>query len=579
MLFVRYINSDEGVFSFVAFFNINHGKRMNFLGMVITIDFPLLHDENHIVKQKRLSFYKGEVNMDHGFLSLIPPLLALFMVIITRRVLLSLGVGIIVGALMVNQTSETIINDSMMQILTYAVEIFYVDGAVNTWEFFIILFLLLLGIIATMVTITGGSQAFGEWALSKVKTRVGAQFVSTFLGLVIFIDDYFNSLTVGNVSRPFTDRHRVSRAKLAYIVDSTSAPICVISPVSSWGAYIITILAGIFATHGVTQYGPLQAFIYMIPMNYYAIFAFLLVLAVAYFKLDIGPMRTHELRAIKTGELVDPEKGEAAGDTSKINVLVDGKIGDLVYPIAVLFGVTILFMFITGIQGTEGKVTILTIFENTDVARSLLYGGSISVIVAIIIAAIRRVKAKDIVKGVFVGIRSMLPAVNILIFAWVIIGIIDDLGTGTYLASLVDEHINLGFLPVLLFLIACIMALSTGTSWGTFGIMLPIAAEIATTTDVDLLLPVMAAVLAGAIFGDHVSPISDTTILSSAGTGSHLIDHVITQLPYAIIVAVIAAIGYLILGFTQSIFLSLLATLAIFALFILLIKLFIKVVY
>lgn len=530
---------------------------------------------SHIVEQNLL-FYKGEFIMDHGILSLVPPLLALIMVIVTRKVLLSLGIGIIVGALMVNQTSETMINDSISQILTLVVEIFYVDGGVNTWELFILLFLLLLGIIATMVTITGGSLAFGEWALSKVKTRIGAQFVSTFLGLIIFIDDYFNSLTVGNISRPFTDRHKVSRAKLAYIVDSTSAPICVISPVSSWGAYIITIIAGIFVTHGVTQYGPLQAFIYMIPMNFYAIFAVLLVFAVAYFKLDIGPMRTHELRAINTGVLLDPSKEEAPGDSSNLTPLAEGKMKDLIYPIVVLFGATILFMLITGAQGTEGNVTILSIFENTDVARSLLYGGIISSLVALVIAIMRKIRTKDIAKGVIVGIKSMLPAVYILIFAWVIIGIIADLGTGAYLASLVDEHIHLGFLPVLLFLLACIMSLSTGTSWGTFGIMLPIAAEIATTTNVELLLPVMAAVLAGAIFGDHCSPISDTTILSSAGTGSHVIDHVITQLPYTIIVAFIATIGYLVLGFTQSVLLALLAAATLFVVIIIIIKFLIK---
>lgn len=517
--------------------------------------------------------------MDHGVLSLIPPFLALIMVLVTRKVLLSLGVGIIVGALMVNQTSSTMINDTISQILTLLVEIFYVDGGVNTWEFYIILFLLLLGIIAAFISITGGSQAFGELALSKVKTRVGAQFAAGFLGIILFIDDYFNALTVGNVSRPFTDRHKVSRAKLAYIVDSTSAPICVVAPMSSWGAYIITILGGILVTYGVTDYSAIQAFVMMAPMNFYAIIAVLLVFATVYFKLDFGPMRTHEQRAMETGELVDVTKGPAPGDTQDLEPTGKGKVGDLVWPIAVLIVTTIIFMIVTGVQGTDGKVSLLSIFENTDVARALLYGGSISALLSLGIAVKRKVPGKLIIKGTWSGIKSMLPAVYILIFSWIIIGIISDLGTGQYLAGLVDEHIHLGFLPFLLFILAGIMALSTGTSWGTFGIMLPIAAEIAAATNIELLLPVMAAVLAGAVFGDHCSPISDTTILSSAGTGSHVIDHVVTQLPYTLTAAAIAGVGFLVLGLTTSIILSLLATLLVFALVIAVMKVAIKVIY
>lgn len=510
--------------------------------------------------------------MEHGILSLLPPVLALLMVIITKRVLFSLGIGIIVGALMVNQTEEMFVNEAIGQVFTIVSGIFIADGGINTWEFYIILFLLILGMIASLITVTGGSRAFGEWALTKVKTRTGAQFVSGFLGLIIFIDDYFNSLTVGNVSRPFTDRHRVSRAKLAYVVDSTAAPICVVSPISSWGAYIITIIGGILATHGVTQYEALQAFLLIAPMNFYAVFAVLLVFAVAYFKLDFGPMRIHENRAIETGELTDTDKGPAPGESEDAKPVGEGHAGDLIWPIATLIAGTVLFMVITGVQATEGQAGLLATFENTDVAASLLYGGLISLAVTIVISLLRSIPVKNLSTGLWAGIKSMLPAIYILIFAWTIIEIIGELGTGEYLASIVDQHIPLAFLPALLFVIAGFMAFSTGTSWGTFAVMLPIAGEIAALTDISLMLPVLAAVLAGAIFGDHCSPISDTTILSSTGAGSHHIDHVITQLPYALIVGLITILSFLALGFTGSVWAGLLTGFAVFALSVFILK-------
>jgi len=511
--------------------------------------------------------------MEHGILSLLPPVLALIMVMLTKRVLLSLGVGILVGALMVNQSKELFLNEAIAQISTIVSGIFISDGGINTWEFYIILFLLILGMIASLITVTGGSRAFGEWALTKVKTRVGAQFVTGFLGILIFIDDYFNSLTVGNVSRPFTDRHRISRAKLAYIVDSTAAPICVVSPVSSWGAYIITIIGGILVTHGVTQYEALQAFLLIAPMNFYAIFAILFVFAVAYFKLDFGLMRIHEERAQNTGELIDLEKGPVPGESEDAQPVVNGTVGDLIWPIATLIVATVLFMVITGMRATEGQQSLLATFENTDVAAALLYGGLISLAITIMIAFLRRLPLKNLGVGLWAGVKSMLPAIYILIFAWTIIEIIGELGTGEYLASMVNEHIQIGFLPALLFLVAGFMAFSTGTSWGTFAIMLPIAGEIAALSDITLMLPVLAAVLAGAIFGDHCSPISDTTILSSTGAGSHHIDHVLTQLPYTIIVGVISTLSFLALGFTGSVWIGLLVGFATFGLAIVVLKL------
>ncbi|ARK31943.1 Na+/H+ antiporter NhaC family protein [Halalkalibacter krulwichiae] len=518
--------------------------------------------------------------MESSILSLLPPILALVMVILTRRVLLSLGVGAIVGAMMLNDFNPLTAAANIYAIVMGIIFDFEAEAtfgavtqaivanrfAINTWEFFIIIFLLLLGMMAALITRSGGSRAFGEWAMTKVKTRVGAQLLTVVLGVIIFIDDYFNSLTVGNVSRPLTDRHRISRAKLAYLVDSTSAPMCVISPISSWGAYIIAIIAGIFATHSVTQYEALQAFMLMVPMNIYALVAVGLVLAVAWFNLDFGAMKAHEKRAQETGELFNAKLGAIPGAQEDIKASDSGKVGDLVWPIVALIVGTVFFMIMTGIQGTEGDVTILTIFENTDVAAALVYGGLFGLAVALVLNVLKPKAGTKLGTALGIGMKSMLPAIYILFFAWTLISIISDLGTGTYLASLVDNsNLHPMFLPVILFVIAGLAAFSTGTSWGTFGLLLPIAGEMAAVIDINMILPMMAAVLAGSIFGDHCSPISDTTILSSTGAGSHHIDHVVTQLPYALVAAGITMISYLVLGATSSVVLSLLVAFVLLA--------------
>lgn len=490
--------------------------------------------------------------MSGTIFSIIPPIIAILMVVITRRVLLSLGVGIVSAALILKDFSIT---DSGLVILEAIKAIFISDGELNTWNVYILLFLLLLGIITALISISGGSRAFGEWAQKRVKTRAGAQLTAAFLGILIFIDDYFNALAVGQVSRPITDRQKVSRAKLAYIIDSTSAPVCVVSPVSSWGAYIIAMIATILTTHGVTEYTPLGAFMMLVPMNYYVFAALILVFAVAIFNINIGAMKVHENRAIETGQVVDPSK-EVLGDVKKDLPSSDkGTVGNLVWPIISLIIGTVASMLYTGYSAIEDKtdVTIFTIFENTDVSASLLYGGLFGLTITIILFLARGIQANYLPLALKEGIKSMLPAIYILLFAWVIVDLIGQLSTGEYLAGLVEKsNLNLSYLPIVMFVLAGFMAFATGTSWGTFGIMLPIAGEITAATDINMLLPAMAAVLAGSVLGDHCSPISDTTILSSTGAGSHHIDHVMTQLPYAIIGGGIAAIGYLVLGLTGS---------------------------
>ncbi|MDL4839945.1 Na+/H+ antiporter NhaC family protein [Aquibacillus rhizosphaerae] len=495
-------------------------------------------------------------------ISLLPAILMLVLVLLTRKVLLSLGIGVLIGAILLHGFNFIL---AINEIITVFVHIFISGDGLNLGNLYLFAFLLLLGITTAFMTASGGSRAFGEWAINKVKTRRGAQLLPAFLGLIIFIDDYFNSLAVGQVARPVTDRQQVSRAKLAYFIDSTSAPITVISPISSWGAYIIGTIGGILATNNVVEFQPLEAFVKMIPLNLYAFAAIVLVFLVAIFDLNIGPMRKHEDKAKVTGELFDKVKGNIPGDLKDaLHSHRKGKIYHLVIPIGTLITGTVLAMIFTGLINAGGQSNILAIFENTDVNLSLFLGGLSAVLVAFLLHGIQSQPKAPSVAIFSEGIKAMMPAIYILILAWMIGSIIESLGTGLYLADLFERaDIDPAFIPCILFLVASFMALSTGTSWGTFGIMLPIAGEIAAVTDINLLLPALAAVLAGSVFGDHCSPISDTSILSSTGAGANHIDHVITQLPYALISAFVSAIGYLLLGITGMVVLSLFITIAI----------------
>jgi Na+/H+ antiporter NhaC len=494
--------------------------------------------------------------------SIIPALIMLVLVLLTRKVLLSLGTGIVIGALFIHQFN---IFQTVKEIWLSFYEIFISEGALNIGNIYLISFLLLLGMMTAFLQASGGSRAFGEWMMQHVKTRTGAQLMTVVLGLIIFIDDYFSSLAVGQIAKPLTDRHHISRAKLAYYIDSSAAPITVLSPISSWGAYIIGILGGLFAANGIVGIQPIEAFIKMIPLNLYAIAALLLVFIVALFKFDIGPMRIHEKRAVDKGELLNPDQDHVPGDMGEIfEPHKQGKVFHLLIPIIVLVVATVSAMLITGANASKGQVTILSMFAKTDVNLSLFVGGLIAVLTSLCFNLAQSPPRPRILKIVVEGIKSMLPAIYILILAWMIGSIISTLKTGEYLATLVDNaSIGASLLPLLFFLIASIMALSTGTSWGTFGIMLPIAADVTVITDMNMLLPTLAAVLAGSVFGDHCSPISDTTILSSTGAGSNHIDHVVTQLPYAFIAAIAASIGYLILGFLGYVVMAIAVTLII----------------
>lgn len=502
------------------------------------------------------------------WVSIIPPLIAIVMVLLTKRVLLSLGSGIVAAALLVSSFSPL---ETVKSIWTGMTASFWSEGALNTYNIFIMIFILLLGILTAFVSLSGGSRAFAEWAIRRIKTKRGAKLLTVFIGIIIFVDDYFNSLAVGQIARPITDQHRISRAKLAYFIDSTSAPICVISPISSWGAFLIGQLALIFGTSAAITYSPLSAFLMMAPMNFYVIATLSMVFFFAWTNIDFFAMKKHEDRAEQTGELFDPEKDIPGQLKEDFPVHSYGRVRDLIAPIVALVIFTLGMMVWTGYRA-GGSASIWSIFENTDVPLSLVTGGIVGTVLAgsLYIAQMKQNETASfslIGKAIVSGLKAMLPAVLILIFAWGLTDLIDVLETGLYLSGVVEKSsIPVHFLPLIMFILAGLMAFSTGTSWGSFGILLPIAGTIMINAEPELLLPALSAVLAGAVFGDHCSPISDTTILSSTGAGSNHMDHVATQLPYALIAAIISCIGYLTLGLTGSIWVGLVVVVVIMAL-------------
>ncbi|MBE2894262.1 Na+/H+ antiporter NhaC family protein [Spirabiliibacterium falconis] len=481
------------------------------------------------------------IDFSSSFWAVLPPLLALSLAILTRRVLLSLSAGIIIGGLMLTDWNPI---NAGIYIKNSVLSLVYGDDGLNFDSLNIIIFLLLLGALTSLLTVSGSNQAFAAWAQKHIKNRRGAKMLTAGLVFFTFIDDYFHSLAVGAIARPVADKFKISRPKLAYILDSTAAPMCVLMPISSWGAYIMTLVAGLLATHAITDYSPIGAFVSMSLMNYYAIFALITVFIVAWFSFDIGSMARFERETLEKQSAVE-----------HVDDGVKGRVYALILPIITLIIVTVGMMIHTGADAlsADGKpFSILGAFENTTVGISLVVGGCASYLVATL-CTLGLISLPDFIKSIFVGFKSMSGAITILFFAWTINAIVGDMNTGKYLSSLVTEGgLNAQFLPALLFVLAVVMAFSTGTSWGTFGIMLPIAASMAANADPSLMLPCMSAVMAGAVCGDHCSPVSDTTILSSTGAACNHIDHVTTQLPYALIVATAAFVGFLTLGFSTS---------------------------
>ncbi|PSU50883.1 Na+/H+ antiporter [Photobacterium frigidiphilum] len=483
--------------------------------------------------------------------SVLPPLLAVILAVTTRRVLLSLGTGIVSGALMLTHFSPTA---ALNYLFDKVLSIVWINGSLNSDNANMIIFMLLLGALISLMSVSGATQAFADWAAVRCKDRRSAKSLTGLMVFIFFIDDFFHSLSVGAICRPVTDRFQISRAKLAYLLDSTAAPVCVIMPISSWGAYIIALIGGIMVAHNVTDQSPIAAFVEMIPMNLYAVFTLVMVLCVIAFQLDIGPMRKHEERALE-GQLWDESRGRPPGLDIETPEGSNGGMIDMVLPILTLTAAAVYFMIQSGATVLTAKgldFSVIGAFEHTNVGSSLVYGAICSLVVSVVLALRLKLSAKIWLEAAPQGISAMLPAIVILFFAWTIGSVVRDMETGMYLASMASGNIPIEMLPAVVFVLSCAMAFATGTSWGTFGIMLPLAGDIAAASDISMLLPMLSAVLAGAVFGDHSSPISSTSILSATGAGCHHMDHVLTQLPYAVSVAFGALLGYIAIGYTHS---------------------------
>ena len=492
--------------------------------------------------------------MDYTWVSILPPIIAIVLALCTKEVISSLLIGILSGVLLYAHGNILVAVEAMFSIM----------GDVLGGNAFIIIFLCLLGILVAVVTKAGGSAAYGDWASRKIRSKSGALLSTSALGALIFVDDYFNCLTVGSVMRPVTDKFRVSREKLAYIIDSTAAPICIIAPVSSWAVSV----AATIEESGVSD--GFGSFMRTIPFNYYAILTILALVFFSLTKIDFGGMRKFEKEAEEKGVLPEhTASGKVAGSDEQVK---GAKVYDLLIPIIALIVISVLAMLYTGgLFAGEGK-SILQAFGDTDANTSLVWGGFAALIVAFLLYIPRkRLTFKVFMESVNDGVRNMVPAIIILTLAWTISGVCggDYLGTGAFVGNLVEQSsMPMQLLPCLIFLIACGLAFSTGTAWGTFGILVPIVVSIGAAIpgfSAQLLIIAVAATLAGSVFGDHCSPISDTTILASAGADCRHINHVSSQLPYACTVAVCCFVAYLLAGFIQNPVLCLLIAIVLLA--------------
>ena len=465
--------------------------------------------------------------------ALLPPIIAIGLALITKEVYSSLFIGVVVGGLMYTNFNfltgmDTIINDGLISAVKDNAGIF--------------IFLVELGVIVALINKSGGSAAFGKWAARHIKTRMGAMLATFALGVLIFIDDYFNCLTVGSVMRPITDRNKISRSKLAYLIDATAAPVCMIAPISSWAAAVSS-----YAEDGQG----LKLFVAAIPFNFYSLLTFIFIIGICVMGFDYGSMAMHEYNAMYKDDLFTtgdrPEGDEEA-------VSDHGKVIDLVLPILVLIGVSVFsLIYVGGIF--EGK-SFVDAFADTDATVGLPWGGLIALVFTMVYLNLRKVvDFKSTMDSVPKGFLAMVPSILILTFATSLKNMTSLMGAKYFVADLMSGAAAslANFLPVIIFLVACLLSFATGTSWGTFGILIPIVTYLfVNTPDSPLMVIGISACLAGAVCGDHCSPISDTTIMSSAGAQCNHINHVSTQLPYALTVAAVSAVGFLLAGFVQN---------------------------
>ena len=484
-----------------------------------------------------------------GWWSIVPPLIAIILALITKEVISSLLLGILAGALILSHG-----NPVLMTVKTFEIMGIRVSDNVN-----ILIFLGLLGALVVTVTKAGGSAAYGNWASQKITTRKGAALATTGLGCLIFIDDYFNCLTVGTVMNPVTDKYRISRAKLAYLLDATAAPVCIIAPVSSWGASVANYIEDAGVGNGMST------FVKIIPYNLYAILTIIMLVIVCATNLNFGPMARFEKNAIETGDLYSNTSRNKKSSFDMQDVSSNGKVYDLIIPIAALIVCTILAMVYTG-GGFSGEAGFLASFGNCDSSLSLVLGSFCALVITFLLFVPRKILSfNEFMECITEGIKSMVPAFTILILAWTIGGICSQeyLNTGGFVGALVDgATFPVFILPMITFIVAAFLGFSTGTSWGTMAILIPIGAGICSSANTAYLIyPVLGSILAGAVYGDHISPISDTTILSSTGAGCNHIDHVATQIVYASVVSACCVAGYLMLGIINNPILALIVTL------------------
>lgn len=473
--------------------------------------------------------------------ALLPPLVAIILALITKEVYSSLFVGIVVGALLYSGfkfegTVTQIFEGGIIKVLS------------DSYNVGILIFLVILGSVVCMMNKAGGSAAFGRWASKKIHTRVGAELAAIILGVLIFIDDYFNCLTVGSVMRPVTDRHHVSRAKFAYLIDATAAPVCIIAPISSWAAAVSGFVEG--------QDG-LAIFVRTIPYNFYAILTIVMMVGMVLMKTEFGAMRTHEINALN-GDLYTTSARPYENATDDETPNPRGKVIDLVIPIVMLVICCVISMIYTG--GFFSGTDFVTAFSQSDASTGLAMGSAFGLVFAIIFYMIRRViNFRDCMGCIPEGFKAMVPAIMILTFAWTLKAMTDSLGAAVFVEEAmrsVAGGIEV-ILPAIIFLVGCGLAFATGTSWGTFGILIPIVVAVFEKSSPEMMIISMSACMAGAVCGDHCSPISDTTIMASAGAQCDHVTHVSTQLPYAILAAAVSFVTYIVAGFVKTAWIAL----------------------
>ena len=486
-------------------------------------------------------------NLYSSFWALVPPIIAIGLALVTKEVYSSLFIGILSGALI---WSNFTFEGTVLHMFNDG----FIASLCDSYNMGILIFLVVLGAMVCLMNKAGGSAAFGRWAAVHIKTRVGAQLATILLGILIFIDDYFNCLTVGSVMRPVTDKHQVSRAKLAYLIDATAAPVCIIAPISSWAAAVAGFVEG--------EDG-LSLFIRAIPYNFYALLTIVMMVALVLIKCDYGTMAKHELNALK-GDLYTTEDRPYANADSEEEVNPRGRVIDLVLPVLILIVFCVIGMIYSGgffDSSSDTYGNIIAAFSGSDASVGLALGSIFAIILTVAYYLCRRVlNFKDCMDCIPNGFKAMVPAILILTFAWTLKGMTDSLGAKEYVAALVKQSAGsfLSLLPAIVFLVACGLSFATGTSWGTFGILIPIVVNVFNADmSNEVMIIAISACMAGAVCGDHCSPISDTTIMASAGAQCNHVNHVSTQLPYAITVAAISFVTYIIAGFVKSAWISL----------------------